>query len=135
MLLHCFLNFVIWFTVRRHVLDEDDLDKLDDVLSRYLQERENFRTTGVRSTRFDLPRQHALCHYRRDIVMMHDVWCTKRAMFIDNRIQTHQGRPKALASLQLVSQMLLTNQRLDKLLAACTVDFRERGMLDKTRVT
>ncbi|KAG0692648.1 hypothetical protein DFH29DRAFT_985697 [Suillus ampliporus] len=50
------------YTVRHEALTEDDLVKLQDVLDRFHQHREIFKTTGVVST-FSLPCQHSLCHY------------------------------------------------------------------------
>ncbi len=124
-----FLEFC--YLVRRHVLDDDDLEKLDDVLSRYLQEREIFRTTGVRSTGFDLPRQHALCHYR-DMIMMFGAPNGLCSSITESKHIKAVRKPWRRSSrFNALSQMLLTNQRLDKL-AACTVDFRKRGMLDKS---
>ncbi|KAF8322392.1 hypothetical protein F5887DRAFT_1087226 [Amanita rubescens] len=124
-----FLEFC--YLVRRHVLDDDDLDKLDDVLSHYLQEREIFRTTGVRSTGFDLPRQHALCHYR-DMIMMFGAPNGLCSSITESKHIKAVRKPWRRSSrFNALSQMLLTNQRLDKL-AACTVDFRERRMLDNS---
>ena len=52
-------------------------------------------------------------------------------MHLDHRINAHLRSQETMASIQQVNalkQMLLTNQRLDKLVAA-RVDFTRRGML------
>ncbi|KZP04646.1 hypothetical protein FIBSPDRAFT_915040 [Athelia psychrophila] len=100
--LSAFLDFC--YLVRRDVIDEATLDDIDDALSRFQRDRVAFG--DVRARGFSLPRQHSLS--------MHI-----RAVKEPYRRSSH---------FQALGQMLLTNQRLDKL-AACRTDFFERGML------
>ncbi|KAG2079823.1 uncharacterized protein F5147DRAFT_749460 [Suillus discolor] len=105
-----FLEFC--YIVRCEALTEDDLVQLQDALNRFHKYWEVFKATGVVST-FSLPRQHSLCHYILLIRLF--------------------GAPNGLCSLitdrfNALGQMLLTNQCLDKLAAACA-DFEARGML------
>lgn len=124
-----FLEFC--YLVRRPVLDDDDLDKLDDVLASYLREREIFRTEDIRPTGFDLPRQHALCHYRDMILLFGAPNGLCSSITESKHIKAVRKPWRRSSRFNALSQMLLTNQRLDKL-AACTIDFRERRMLDKS---
>ncbi|KAF8326273.1 hypothetical protein F5887DRAFT_1197461 [Amanita rubescens] len=75
---------------------------------RYFQEREIFRTTG-----FGAP--NGLCS----------------SITESKHIKAIRKPWRRSSRFNALSRMLLTNQRLDKL-AACTVDFREHGMLDKS---
>ncbi|KAI9453725.1 hypothetical protein HD554DRAFT_2036900, partial [Boletus coccyginus] len=61
-----------------------------------------------------------------------NVWGTERTLFLDHGIPAYQGSERTMAPLQrfeALGQMLVTNQRLDKLAAACLV-FTQKGMLD-----
>jgi hypothetical protein len=55
------------YIVRRSVITTEDLVKLEELLTKFHEEREVFRTEGVRPDGFNLPRQHALKHYRNSI--------------------------------------------------------------------
>lgn len=116
------------YIVRRSVIDENDLDKLDELLVKFHREREIFRTEDVRPDGFNLPRQHSLLHYRNRIRkfgapngVCSSITESQHRVLIKPAWR-RSNRYNAL------SQMLLTNQRLDKL-AACATDFRARGML------
>jgi hypothetical protein len=61
-----FLEFC--YHVRRSVLDNDNLDMLDELLAKYHEERKVFQDEDVCPTGFNLPRQHALTHYRQLII-------------------------------------------------------------------
>ncbi|KAJ6612468.1 hypothetical protein B0H10DRAFT_2052194 [Mycena sp. CBHHK59/15] len=100
-----FLDFC--YLVRRADFEESTLDAVDNSV---------FRQVGVRPHGFSLPRQHSMTHYRTNIEDF--------------------GAPGGVCSsitdrYEALSQMLLTNQRLDKL-AAARADFVERGMLPPT---
>ncbi|KAF8174181.1 hypothetical protein K438DRAFT_2049994 [Mycena galopus ATCC 62051] len=104
-----FLDFC--YIVRRDDFYEATLDSVDQAVRNLHTHREIFRVLGVRadtpggSRAFSLPPQYSITHYRHGI----------------------EDRYEAL------SQMLQTNQRLDKL-AAARADFVERGMLPPTYV-
>ncbi|KAL6305518.1 hypothetical protein BKA93DRAFT_816904 [Sparassis latifolia] len=74
-------------------------------------------TSGVRPDGISLPRQHSLCHYKFSI------WEFGAPNGLCSSITESKHIKAALG------QMLWTNQRIDKLAAAC-VDFTNRGMLN-----
>jgi hypothetical protein len=121
-----FIDFC--YIVRREVLDDADINKLQDLVSRFHVEREVFRTAGVRNN-FCLPRQHSLVHYPTLIRefgapngLCSSITESKHIKAVKEPWR-HSNKFRALA------QMLITNQRLDKM-AAARVDFQARGMLD-----
>jgi hypothetical protein len=127
--MRAFLEFC--YIARRDIHDTHSLVALDDALQRFHHYREIFRTSGVRAEGFNLPRQHSLIHYVRLI----------RAYGAPNGLCTSITESKHIKAVKepwrrsnrydALSQMLLTNQRLDKL-AAARVDFANRGMLEGT---
>ncbi|KAG2035207.1 hypothetical protein BDR03DRAFT_983812 [Suillus americanus] len=118
-----FLDFC--YIVRCEALTEDDLVQLQDALDCFHQYREVFKTTGVRLT-FSLPHQHSLQHYARMIRLFGAPNSLCSSITESKHIKAvkepwcHSSRYKALG------QMLLTNQRLDKIAAAHS-DFEARG--------
>ncbi|PBK83357.1 hypothetical protein ARMGADRAFT_1055759 [Armillaria gallica] len=137
--LAAFMEFC--YCVRRSVIDEENLIKIDTSVANFHHEREIFhevRSDGKRTDAFSLPRQHALSHFRHLI----------QDPAFHNTIQEF-GAPNGLCSsiteskhikvvkepwrhssrFEALAQMLLINERLDKL-AAVRVDFQVRGMLD-----
>ncbi|KAG1889155.1 hypothetical protein F4604DRAFT_1876911 [Suillus subluteus] len=123
-----FLDFC--YIVRREALMEDDLVQLQDALDHFHQYHEVFKTTGVRLT-FSLPRQHSLQHYAQMIRLFGAPNGLCSSITESKHIKAvkepwrHSSRYKALG------QMLLTNQRLDKI-AAARSDFEARGMLHRS---
>ena len=126
--IRAFLDFC--YIARRDVHDTNTLAALDDALQRFHHHREIFRETGIR-TDFNLPRQHSLTHYVKLI----------RAFGAPNGLCTSITESKHIKAVKepwrrssrfdTLKQMLLTNQRLDKLVAA-RVDFTARDMLNGT---
>ena len=113
---------------QRQDIDSDALDALDCALDQFRQLHEVFRTSGVRPNGFSLPRQHSLVHYRR---MIEDFGAPGGlcSSITESRHITAVKKPWRRSNrYQALGQMLLINQRLDKL-AAMRVDFAERGML------
>lgn len=120
------------YIVRRSDLDEAALDAFDEALERFHTHCEIFRTTGVRPTGFSLPRQHALSHYWRHIMEFGapNGLCSS---ITESRHITAVKKPWRRSSrYEALGQMLLTNQRLDKL-AASRADFVQRGILPPSR--
>jgi hypothetical protein len=127
--MRAFLEFC--YIARRDIQDSHNLSALDDALQWFHRHHEIFRTSGVRSNGFNLPRQHSLIHYSKLI----------RAFGAPNGLCSSITESKHIKAVkepwrrsnrfEALSQMLLTNQRLDKL-AAARVDFAERGMLRGT---
>ncbi|KAI5980694.1 hypothetical protein EDD15DRAFT_2392728 [Pisolithus albus] len=106
-----FLEFC--YLVRRNILTEKDLDDLDEVLARFYRYREVFKTSGV-VTSFSLPQQHAMKHYQQLIQLF-----------------ARQTPYRCTNKYHALGQMLVINQRLDKL-AASQADFESRSMLHGT---
>lgn len=117
------------YIARRDVLDTKSLAALEDALECFHKHRTIFETCGVRIDGFALPRQHSLVHYHALI----------RAFGAPNSLCssiTESKHIKAVKELrcrssrfEALGQMLLTNQRIDKLAAMC-VDFKKCGMLE-----
>ena len=130
--LHAFLEFC--YIARRNIHDTNSLQELEDALKRYHTYREIFQECGVRPDGFNLPRQHSMIHYLQLI----------RAFGAPNGLCSSITESKHIKAIKepwrrsnrfdALSQMLLTNQRLDKL-AAARVDFAHRGMLEGVSLT
>ena len=122
------------YIARRNVHDTQSLQDLDDTLQQFHRHREIFRTSGVRPNGFNLPRQHSLIHYVKLI----------RAFGAPNGLCSSITESKHIKAVKEpwrrsnrfnpLHQILLTNQRLDKL-AASRADFSKRGMLKETCLT
>ncbi len=120
-----FLDFC--YFVRRPVIDQQTIHKIEDALNRFHTHRTIFKTTGVR-TSFSLPRQHSLKHY---------IWAIQQfgapnglcTSITESRHITAVKEPWRRSNrFEALGQMLKINQRLHKLSAA-RADFEERGML------
>ncbi|KAJ7080159.1 hypothetical protein B0H15DRAFT_924417 [Mycena belliarum] len=122
--LSAFLDFC--YLVRRADFDEDTLDEVDQAVQKFHIRREIFRDLGVHPDGFSLPRQHSITHYRANI---EDFGAPGGVCSSITRHITAVKKPWRRSSrYEALSQMLLTNQRLDKL-AAARADFVERGMI------
>jgi hypothetical protein len=124
--LRAFIEFC--YIARQDVHDTNTLNQLQDALDRFHHYRVIFQTSGVRPRGFNLPRQHSCIHYFNLI----------RAFGAPNGLCSSITESKHIVAIKepwrrsnhynAVGQMLLTNQRLDKL-AASRADFKARGML------
>jgi len=123
-----FLEFC--YIVRRDVQDTQSLKELDDALSRFHENRTIFQECGVRTTEkgFCLPRQHSLVHYARMIRAFGAPNGLCSSITESKHIKAVKKPWRRSSRFEALSQMLLTNQRLDKL-AASRADFTARGML------
>jgi hypothetical protein len=127
--LQALVDFI--YIARRDIIDSNSLNALDDALERLYMHREIFQISGVRPKGFNLPRQHSLTHYHKLI----------RAFGAPNGLCSSITESKHIKAVkepwrrsnrfEALSQMLLTNQHLDKL-AASRVDFAHCGMLRGT---
>jgi len=120
-----FLDFC--YIVRREALTEDDLAQLQDALDRFHQFREVFRATGVVLS-FSLPRQHSLQHYSLMIRLFGAPNGLCSSITESKHIKAVKEPWRRSNRYRALGQMLLTNQRLDKI-AAARSDFEARGML------
>ncbi len=131
---------VIWFVhfacswdfcylVRRPIITESDIDGIEDAIERFPSlPSEIFRTTRVRPDGFSLPRQHAVVHYPKHIRVFSapNGLCT--SITESKHIKAVKKPWRRSNKFKALVQMLLTNQRIDKLYAA-RVDFKEHNML------
>ena len=130
--LRTFRAFLEFCYIARHdIINEDTLAQLTDALARFHHHRTIFEQVGIRAEGFALPRQHSLIHYPALIRsfgapngLCSSITESKHIVAIKKPYR-RSNRYKALG------QMLLTNQRLDKI-AASSVDFSKRGMLEGT---
>lgn len=101
---------------------------MEAAIANFHRLREIFRESGVCPTGFSLPRQHSLVHYpflAREFGAPGGICSSiteSRHITAVKKPWQHSNRYQALG------QMLMTNQRLDKL-AAARVDYVRRGML------
>ena len=117
------------YLVRRSQIDEDTLAAINDAVKRFHQEREIFLEVGIRED-FSLPRQHSLVHYYDLILLFGAPNGVCSSITESKHIKAVKEPWRRSSRNQPLGQMLLTNQRLDKL-AASRVDFEARGMLDE----
>jgi hypothetical protein len=121
-----FLEFS--YLVQRSHIDSKTLQQIDAVIARYLQERQVFLDVGVQKT-FKLPRHHLIVHYKT-LIQQFGAPNGLCSSITENRHITMVKEPWRRSNCnEALGQMLLTNQRLDKLAALCT-DFLSRGMIN-----
>ncbi|KAG2745356.1 hypothetical protein P692DRAFT_201841294 [Suillus brevipes Sb2] len=113
-IIHAFSAFLDFcYIVRREALMEDDLVQLQDALDRFHQYREVFKTTG---------------HYARMIWLFGAPNGLCSSITESKHIKAVKEPWRRSSRYKALGQMLLTNQCLDKIAAACS-DFEARGML------
>lgn len=120
-----FLEFC--YLVRRSVVTENDLANIRTALADFHLARKIFIETGIRSD-FNLPRQHAMVHYPVLITEFGAPNGLCSSITESLHIKAVKEPYRRSNRFNALGQMLLTNQRLDKL-AAARVDFTARGML------
>lgn len=116
-MMQCLASFLDFCYLVRHAdFDEDTLNQLDSAVACFHLHRNIFISTGVRDT-ISLPRQHSLVHYRQHIINFGapNGLCSS---ITESRHITAVKKPWRRSNrYNALSQMLLTNQRLDKLTA------------------
>ncbi|OBZ77541.1 hypothetical protein A0H81_01910 [Grifola frondosa] len=123
--IRAFIEFC--YLVRRNVHTPSTLRQLEHALERFYANRGIFQATGVREN-FNLPRQHSLRHYRRLIWAFGAPNGLCSSITESKHIEAVKDPYRRSNKHKAMGQMLLTNQRVDKL-AASRVDFADRGML------
>lgn len=123
------------YLARLDVHTETTLKQMDAALARFHQHREVFRQTGVRPDGFDsLPRQHSLKHQMTHIRNFGALNGLCTSIMESKHIKAVKEPWRRSSRYEALGQMLLTNQRLDKL-AAARVDFVARGMLGGSSIS
>jgi hypothetical protein len=120
------------YLARRSQIDETTLNLIDAAIEKFHHEREIFIEVGVREN-LSLPRQHSLMHYSSLIRLFGAPNGICSSITESKHIQAVKKPWRRSSRNQPLGQMLLTNQRLDKL-AAVRVDFESRGMLDQKSI-
>ena len=130
--LRAFLEFI--YLARRDVHDTHSLQAMQDALQRFQKFREIFVTTGVRQENSTPPRQHSMMHYVKAIRLFGapNGLCT--SITESKHIKAVKEPWRRSNRYNALEQMLLINQRLDKL-AAARVNFTKRGMLNGTALS
>lgn len=121
------------YLVRRNVLTEDTLDKISEAVRRFHQYREIFVYLEVRDN-FNLPRQHAIRHYREHIENFGAPNGLCSSITESKHIVAVKKPWRRSSKNKALREMLKINERLDKLFAA-RVDFQSRGMLHGSLLT
>lgn len=124
-----FMDFC--YLVRRPIINEDDIEKIEEAIARFHRYREVFRATGVRNKGFSLPRQHSMVHYPKQIRRFGAPHGLCTSITESKHIEAVKKPWRRSNKYKALKQMLLTNQRLGKL-GAARVDFKGRGMLEES---
>jgi hypothetical protein len=104
---------------------------LGDALRRFHHHLVIFRASGVRPDGFNLPRQHSLTHYIKLIREYGSPNGLCSSITESKHIKAVKKPWRRLSRFKALPQILLTNQRLDKL-AASRTDFAKRGIIRET---
>lgn len=123
--LSSFMEFC--YLVRRSVIDEDDIVLIETALHNFHRDRCIFDC--VRPDGYSLPRQHSMIHYKSLIREFGAPNGLCSSITESKHIKAVKEPWRRSSHFQALGQMLLTNQRLDKL-AAVRVDFQARGFLN-----
>lgn len=127
-----FLDFC--YLARRNILEEKSLLAMGASLTSFHAERVIFETVGVRADPISLPRQHSMVHYVPNIRKFGapNGLCT--SITESRHIKAVKEPWRRSNRYNALAQMLISNQRLDKL-AMAKVDFTNRGMLKGSCLT
>ena len=121
------------YLVQQSQLNEDMLNQIDLAITHFHQEHEVFKETGMRDN-FSLPCQHSITHYCFLIQQFGAPNGLCSSITESKHIKAVKEPWRCSSCNKALSQMLLTNQHLDKL-AASHVDFAARRMLDGPLLT
>ena len=124
--LSAFMDFC--YLVRRNIFDESTLDAFDIAVARFHAYRIIFEDVGIRSS-FSLPRQHAMKHFRLLIQMFGAPNGLCSSITESKHIKAVKEPYRRSSHFEALGQMLLTNQRIEKL-AAFRINLTTRRMLD-----
>ena len=126
---HAYLDFC--YIARMSVFTQSTLDQLDKALKHFHTYRVIFQQLGIRDSTpsgFSLPRQHAMVHYRQHIENFGapNGLCSS---ITESKHITAIKRPWRRSShYNAINQIMLTNQRMEKL-AAARIHFTLQGLL------
>ncbi|KAG1721051.1 hypothetical protein EDB19DRAFT_1962612 [Suillus lakei] len=118
------------YLVRHNVITETSLNEIDDTVAHFHQYCEIFKDTEIVST-FSLLCQHSIKHYNTLIHLFGAPNGLCSSIMESKHIKAVKEPWRRSSRYKALGQMLVTNQRLDKLTASHQ-DFYARGMLNGT---
>ena len=119
----------VCYIARQAIISEEDLDKLESEVARFHDLRVAFADVrGDGPDAFSLPRQHSLVHYAHQIRQYGAPTGLCSSITESKHIDAVKKPYRRSNRYEALGQMLLTNQRIDKLKAART-DFTKQGMM------
>ena len=121
-----FLDFC--YLVRRNALCADTLEKAGDALRRFHEHREVFVRVGVRPNKISLPRQHSLKHYIQSIRLFGSPNGLFSSIAESKHIPAVKKPWRRSNRFNALSQMLRTNQRMDKMHALRRILTKEKRL-------
>jgi hypothetical protein len=124
-----FLEFC--YLIRRESHTEETLSKISDALTRFHELRQVFVDVGLYPDGISLPRQHSLVHYRPLIELFGSPNGLCSSITESKHIKAVKEPWRRSNRYKALGQMLVTNQRLEKL-ASIRVDLNSRNMLEDT---
>jgi hypothetical protein len=124
--LSAFMDFC--YLVRQNILDESTLDSIDAAVGRFHANRVIFEDVGIRNN-FSLPRQHSVKHFKLLIQMFGAPNGLCSSITESKHIKAVKEPYRRSSHFEALGQMLLTNQRIDKL-TTFRVNLTARSMLD-----
>ncbi|KAG6896459.1 hypothetical protein C0992_008142 [Termitomyces sp. T32_za158] len=127
--IHHFLEFC--YLVRRFIIDEDNLAAIGNAVASFHEAHIIFQELGVRPDGFSLPRQHSLVHYCQLIQEFGVPNGLCSSITESAHIRAVKKPWRRSSRYKALGQMLLVNQRLDKL-AASRINFIRHGMLQES---
>ncbi|KAG1737112.1 uncharacterized protein EDB91DRAFT_1347909 [Suillus paluster] len=105
------------YLVRRNIVTEGTMLQIQDALVQFHRYRQIFETMGTVS-HFSLPRQHSMCHYADMIRLFGAPNGLCSSITESKHIKAVKNPWRWSSKNNTLGQMLLTNQRLDKLAAS-----------------
>ena len=124
--LSAFMDFC--YLVRRNLFNESTLDAINIAMTKFHAYHIVFEDTGIRSN-FSLPCQHSVKHFWLLIQMFSALNGLCSSIMESKHIKAVKEPYQCSSHFEALGQMLLTNQRIDKL-AACCINLTTRNMLD-----
>ena len=126
---HAYLDFC--YIARMSIFTRSALDRLDEALKHFHKYRTIFQELGVRDSTpsgFSLPRQHAMVHYRQHIENFGAPNGLCSSITESKHITTVKRPWRRSGRYNAIKQIMLTNQRTEKL-AAARIRFTSQGIL------
>jgi len=129
----CFRAYLDFcYIARMSSLTQSTLNRLDEALDRFHAHRTIFQQLGVRDptpSGFSLPRQHAMIHYRQHIENFGAPNGLCSSITESKHIAVVKRPWRRSSRYNAIKQIMLTNQRMEKLTAA-RIHFTSQGILE-----